>query len=169
MYNIACFSSPLEYELRDHLGNVRSTVSGLRLFDNTARISLSSVSGAKEYYPFGSIASQYGPQGYRWVYNGKELDKETGDRYDYGARLYDPSIAIWLSLNPLQSKRPFINPYNFCFEKLLGVCLDQNHLTNNPLRQMEILKMSIHAIGALEYFCNLGSVLFRNPSRQGCT
>ena len=90
------------YELRDHLGNVRSTVSGLRLFDNTARISLSSVSGAKEYYPFGSIARQYGPQGYRWGYNGQEIIND-GQKIHLTARFweYDPLIARRWNLDPI--------------------------------------------------------------------
>ena len=54
----------------------------------------------------GSWASPY-------LFNAKELDEETG-LYYYGARYLNPSIALWLSTNPLQGKYPGMSPYNYC-------------------------------------------------------
>ena len=54
----------------------------------------------------GSWASSY-------LFNAKELDGETG-LYYYGARYLNPSIALWLSTDPLQGKYPGISPYNYC-------------------------------------------------------
>lgn len=54
---------------------------------------------------------------YRFAFNGMEMDDETygdGNAYDFGARIYDPRIARWMSLDPLQKKYPFISPYSFC-------------------------------------------------------
>lgn len=52
-------------------------------------------------------------EAYRYGFNGKENDNETGT-IDFGARSYDARIGRWLSLDPLQSKYPDLSPYNFC-------------------------------------------------------
>jgi RHS repeat-associated protein len=55
--------------------------------------------------------------GYRFSFNGKEKDNETygeGNAYDFGARIYDPRLGRWLSLDPLQAKYPSLSPYNYC-------------------------------------------------------
>ncbi len=57
-----------------------------------------------------------GATGYRYGFNGKENDNEvkgSGNSYDFGARIYDPRIGRWLSLDPLQAKYPELSPYNF--------------------------------------------------------
>lgn len=45
-------------------------------------------------------------------FNGKELDSETG-MYYYGARYFDPSLSIWMSVDPLAEKFPNFSPYNY--------------------------------------------------------
>lgn len=45
-------------------------------------------------------------------FNGKELDSETG-MYYYGARYYDPSLSIWMSVDPLAEQFPNFSPYNY--------------------------------------------------------
>lgn len=77
--------------------------------------------GAKEkahldYYPFGmlmpsrnSSASQY-----RYGFNGKEKDDElkgNGNSYDFGARIYDPRIGRFLSIDPRSSDFVHLSPY----------------------------------------------------------
>jgi RHS repeat-associated protein len=54
--------------------------------------------------------------GYRFGFNGKEKDDEVkgkGNSYDFGARIYDPRLGRWLSLDPLQAKYPNLSPYQF--------------------------------------------------------
>ena len=48
----------------------------------------------------GSCRTQY-------LFNGKELDQETGYYY-YGARYYDPSSTLFLGVDPLADKYPCI-------------------------------------------------------------
>jgi len=53
---------------------------------------------------------------YRYGFNGKENDSEVkgeGNSLDFGARIYDPRIGRWLSVDPLQQKYPSFSPYNF--------------------------------------------------------
>ncbi len=48
-----------------------------------------------------------------YLYNGKELQDELGmERYDYGARFYDPQIGRFTCLDPLADKFVWVNPYN---------------------------------------------------------
>ena len=52
----------------------------------------------------------------RFSFNGMEKDDEVkgiGNSLDFGARMYDPRIGRWLSLDPLAAKYPSLSPYNF--------------------------------------------------------
>jgi RHS repeat-associated protein len=53
---------------------------------------------------------------YGFAFNGKERDNETygeGNAYDFGARIYDPRLGRWLSVDPLQAKYPGFSPFVF--------------------------------------------------------
>jgi RHS repeat-associated protein len=66
-------------------------------------------------YPFGSILSSVSKGVYRYGFNGKETDSET-DLQDYGERIYNSSIAKFLSADPLIVKGkqyPWYSPYHF--------------------------------------------------------
>ena len=55
--------------------------------------------------------------GYRYGFNGKESDPEIKgetNSYDFGARMYDPRLGRWLSVDPLQQKYTDLSPYQFC-------------------------------------------------------
>jgi RHS repeat-associated protein len=72
-----------------------------------------------DYYAFGSLlpGRNYSSDAYRFGFNGMEKDDEmlgaTGTSYDFGARLLDPRVGRWLSLDPLAGKYPGISPYSF--------------------------------------------------------
>jgi RHS repeat-associated protein len=53
---------------------------------------------------------------YRYGFNGMEKDDEVsgeGNSYDFGARLYNPRVGRWLSIDPFASKYADISPYVF--------------------------------------------------------
>lgn len=96
-----------EYNLTDHLGNVRATFYPYIL--NSANLLQ-----RDSYYPFGLripglsyLAS--GTEENKFTYNGKEIEDEFGlSWYDYGARLYDHLTGRWWNIDPLGQ---FHSPY----------------------------------------------------------
>lgn len=75
---------------------------------------------ANDYSPFGAPLagrSYTAPNSdYRFAFNGKEKDNEVngeGNAYDFGARIYDPRLGRWLSVDPLQEKYVSFSPYNY--------------------------------------------------------
>ena len=101
------------YSLADHLGNVRVEFAahgnGLpELLQQT------------DYYPFGYILRRNDYGGVRpnlRLYGGKELQDETLagitlNWYDFEARMYDPLIGRFLTIDPLANNAPAWTPYN---------------------------------------------------------
>ncbi|MCR9155521.1 MAG: RHS repeat-associated core domain-containing protein [Bacteroidetes bacterium] len=82
---------------------------------------IADVLNSNDYYPFGMVMpgrSYQGSDGYRYGFNGMEKDDEMkGDAnsLDFGARIYDPRIGRWMSLDPLASKYPGYSPYHFAY------------------------------------------------------
>ncbi|MFT7276430.1 MAG: RHS repeat-associated protein [Cyclobacteriaceae bacterium] len=99
----------LEYELKDHLGNVRATVT----------LGLSTPKYAADYYPFGLKRSHDG-ESYRYGYQGDfaEEDEETGFNH-FELRDYDPVIGRWMNPDPA---RQHASPYlSFSNNPVVGV------------------------------------------------
>ena len=100
-------STGVNYVLTDHLGSVRTLVdaNGTILEQN-------------DFYPFGS---KHTNEAYasnssnRFLFSGKErqdlLDLNT---YDFGARMYDSSIARWAAVDPLCEDCYSLSLYNYC-------------------------------------------------------
>ncbi|WKN33905.1 hypothetical protein PZB74_03250 [Porifericola rhodea] len=70
-----------------------------------------------DYYPFGMqmAGRNFESEDYRFGFNGKEKDNSFGGSsvYDYGFRIYNPSIAKFLSVDPLTKSYPMLTPYQF--------------------------------------------------------
>lgn len=105
-----------EYNLQDHLGNIRLTFSDL---NNDKDIDTNSeIIQTDHYYPFGMRmsfnASQQAAVAQRYQYNGKELQDDFGLNWsDHGARMYDPSIARWNGVDALSEAYRIWSPYNY--------------------------------------------------------
>ncbi len=87
-----------EYELQDHLGNVRAVIDGNR-----------NIKSYSDYYPFGMIARDGGSKDYRYGYQGQnsEFDPET-KLNAFDLRLYDARIGRWLTIDP---ESQYYSPY----------------------------------------------------------
>ncbi|BAV07628.1 hypothetical protein SAMN05421788_10920 [Filimonas lacunae] len=110
------------FELNNHLRSVLVTISDRKLqysaLGGTVDFYTADVVSAQDYYSFGMLqpARSFNVEGYRYGFNGKENDNEMkgdGNSIDFEGRVYDSRIGIWLSVDPLQQKYPFMSPYNF--------------------------------------------------------
>ncbi len=103
LYDGSAFS--YQYNLTDHLGNVRVTVDE----------SGNAVQG-DDYYPFGLTfnSSAVSPENL-YKYNGFEQQVETG-WYDYLARYYDPALGRFLQVDPAADLMRRHSPYNYAFD-----------------------------------------------------
>jgi RHS repeat-associated protein len=103
------------HHLTDHLGSVRAITNA----------STGTVVETSDFLPFGTRWSQTSGSSSatitdatnRWRYSGKEEQKAinaTIPLIDYGARMYDPTIARWMSVDPMAEKYYYISPYSYC-------------------------------------------------------
>ena len=94
------------YYGKDHLGNNRTVVNSNGTLEQVTH-----------YYPFGGVFGDVSlnASAQEYKYNGKELDHTHGlDWYDYGARMYDPTLLTWNAIDPLCEEYFPISPYVYC-------------------------------------------------------
>jgi len=108
------------FYLTDHLGNNRVVANASGGIVQTSH-----------YYPFGmSFAEGVTASGQPYKYNGKELDTERGlNLYDYSARLMDPVLGRFSTVDPLCEKYPEISPYVYCHNNPVNI-IDPEGLTD---------------------------------------
>jgi RHS repeat-associated protein len=111
------------YELVNHLGNVLVTVSDRKLLQQngtTIDYYLADVRSTSDYSVFGAPMEgrNYSSTSYRYGFNGKEKIDEmhgnSGDEYDFGARIYDARLGRFLSTDPRQREYAWQTPYAYC-------------------------------------------------------
>lgn len=115
-----------EYHLKDHLGNVRVA------FDKHPSTGVARLIQEDSYYPFGLKFNSYvvGTEN-KYLYNGKELQDEAGLAwYDYGARMYDPVIARFGTVDRFAEKYYGLTPYQYA--------------ANNPILNIDVNGDSIY-------------------------
>lgn len=101
VYNKATNTSV--YQLTDHLGNVRAVIA------KDGNGNTGAITSATDYYPFGMAMPnrKWGANGYRYAYQGQEIDPETG-KEAFQLRLWDGRIGRWLTTDP---KGQYYSPY----------------------------------------------------------
>ncbi|HMS70449.1 MAG TPA: RHS repeat-associated core domain-containing protein, partial [Saprospiraceae bacterium] len=102
-----------EFNITDHLGNVRAVISDLdndKILDFTGSSTTNEVINSYTYYPFGMVFGNNSPANNtttpdtKYQYNGKEFNSDLGlNLLDYGARWYDPAIGRFTGVDPLAS------------------------------------------------------------------
>ncbi len=106
-------SPSYHYYIKDHLGNNRLVLG-----------ESGGVEQVNHYYPFGGLMGEREnlASSQRYKYNGKELDRTHGlDWYDYGARMYDPTLARWMVPDPLAEKYYSVSPYAYCGNRPINI------------------------------------------------
>ncbi|MFT6637658.1 MAG: RHS repeat-associated protein [Flavobacterium sp.] len=87
-------SSFYQYEIADHLGNVRAVLK------QPASGTIPSMTSYADYYPFGELLPGRNVlSDYRYAFQGQEKDSETGMEA-FKLRLWDGRIGRWLSPDP---------------------------------------------------------------------
>jgi RHS repeat-associated protein len=110
-------SGAYEYNLTDHLGNVRAVIN-----------QDGNVVQTTDYYPFGMPITQTGSSTNNYLYNGKDVQEET-DWLDYGARMYDATVGRWFNMDSMAENYMSITPYAYCLNNpVLFVDPDGNYV-----------------------------------------
>ena len=110
------------HHITDHLGSVRAITNA----------STGNVVETSDFLPFGtrwsqtsgSSSSTLTDASNRWRYSGKEEQKTLNSSLpliDYGARMYDPTIARWLSVDPMAEKYYPLSPYVYCANNSVSI------------------------------------------------
>ncbi len=106
----------VNYELIDHLGNVRVT------FADTSSTSTPElmVTSWTDYYPFGEVlpGRSSNPEGHLFGYQGQQKAANNSKWYAFQLRMYNPSLGRWNSTDPYyQHASPYLamanNPVSF--------------------------------------------------------
>ncbi|MBW4888469.1 RHS repeat-associated core domain-containing protein [Mucilaginibacter sp. HMF5004] len=106
-----------QYNLKDHLGNNRVS------FDKNG------VLQEDEYYAFGLRNPKYdNSNNNRYLYNGKEMQTDLANQYDYGARFYDAVIARWGHIDPKAELYFNWSPYNYALNTPINAIDPNGHL-----------------------------------------
>jgi len=101
------------YYLKDHLGNNRVVVN-----------QVGTVAQQTDYYPFGMAFNEYSNVDNKYLYNGKELQKDAIgngllDWYDFEARYYDAALGRTTTQDPHAESYYSHSPYSMFFNNPL--------------------------------------------------
>ena len=113
-----------QYELKDHLGNVRVVVNDRKDLNTADNTLTAHVEAYNNYYPYGSLQpGRHGNSGeYRYGFQEQEKDDELkgeGNSINYKYRMHDPRIGRFFNRDPLESKYPWNSPYAFSENRVI--------------------------------------------------
>lgn len=113
------------YELKDHLGNLRATISNNKHLNTDNNNYQAAIESINHYYPFGMLqpGKHINTGMYRFGFQGQEKDDEisgsTGSHINYKYRIHDTRIGRFLSIDPLTKDYPHNSPYAFSENRVI--------------------------------------------------
>ena len=155
-----------EYNLTDHLGNVRVVLRP------SANPGYAYVDQQLNYFPFGMLMSETSsvlPNDNKYWYNGKELQTDFGlNWYDYGARFYDPSIGRWHSVDPLAEISRRWSPYTYAFNNPIRFIDPDGMWAGDPVKDPQIrANRASNLYGQVRTNCNVNHQGFDYKGKIG--
>ena len=143
---IIAATNEYQYNLTDHLGNVRVT------FKDSSGTAV--IIPEDHYYPFGMrMSGQHFSNTdlvNKYLYNGKEQQEQTG-YYDYGFRQLDPQLGRWHVVDAMAEKYMSTSPYAY--------------VMNNPINAVDV--MGLYMGGELSSTSYIKPYLDSNNSHHG--
>lgn len=138
IYNGSTYS--YQYDLKDQLGSNRV------VFDK-GPTGIARELQEDEYYAFGLRTNVFGStNSNRYLYNGKEIQTDLTNQYDYGARLYDPIIGRWTTIDPLAEVSRRWSPYNYGMNNPINM-IDPDGMLPRPDHELLIEDMADYNAG----------------------
>ena len=141
------------YELSNHLGNVLVTISDKKAGHNNSGVVdyyEPEVLSQNDYYPFGMEMPGRGFNNgnqYTFGFNGMRKDNEMygeGNAYDFGARIYDPRIVRWLSIDPKADEFPWQSPYAAMDNDPINI-IDPDGQSGEPVIDTKNKTITVHS------------------------
>ena len=127
--SVSVWAGEKHFELTNNRHDVLAVITDRKAVAQGENVMNAELVLASDYDAFGMsmpgrISILAGP--HRYGFAGKEHDDEirgSYNSYDFGARMYDPRLGRWLSIDPLTEKYPSHTPYNY--------------VNNNPLNHID--------------------------------
>ena len=119
------------YELKNHLGNVMTVITGDKdAIDDTGGNLVdafrANLLATYDYYPFGAPMKErkYLSSDYRYGFQGQEMDDEikgNGNSVNYKYRMHDPRLGRFLAMDAdsMIRKYPYYSPYAFSGNRVI--------------------------------------------------
>ena len=115
-----------QYELTDHLGNIRTVVPDIKeplSLPQNQNFRLPTLT-LNNYYPYGMLQAgrTKNAGGYRFGYQGQEADNKIGglgQHLNYTFRNYDSWIIRFGAIDPLAGKYPYWSPFAFSGNRVI--------------------------------------------------
>ena len=114
-------------QIKDYQGNVRAVLDQNR-----------NLVERNEYYPYGGLINASDSQLQPYKYSSKELDRENGlDLYDFSARMYDPMLPQFTTIDAKTEDYPNSGGYVYCLSNPIRLIDLDGKAPGDPFLSMD--------------------------------